>query len=125
MAQNRAIAGILKNFQLRPVKKLLFKFDPYSSDVRAIREVMFALHADKILSTNVNCVPKVEVMSDQSEPEMKVDFSDGQNVLFKTTNLTSLDILLKLHQMCTEKDPKKMERNVIDTKSSRKKASKK
>ncbi|XP_060085276.1 large ribosomal subunit protein mL53-like [Ylistrum balloti] len=125
MAQKRAIAGILKNFQIRAVKKMFFKFDPYSADVRSIREVMFALHADKILSTNLNCTPKVEIMSDQSEPEMKVDFSDGQKVLFKTKNLTTLDILLRFHQLCSEKDPKKTETNVIDTKSSRKKVSKK
>ncbi|XP_021356214.1 39S ribosomal protein L53, mitochondrial-like [Mizuhopecten yessoensis] len=125
MAHNRAISGILKNFQIRPIKKMIFKFDPYSSDVRAIREVLYALHSDKILSTNLNCVPKVDIMSDQSEPEMKVDFTDGQKVLFKTKNLTTLDVLLKLHGMCTEKDPKKLETSTIDTKSSRKKVSKK
>ncbi|XP_069106035.1 large ribosomal subunit protein mL53-like [Argopecten irradians] len=124
-SQVRAITGILKNFQIRPVKKMVFKFDPYSTDVRAIREVLFALHQDQILSTNVNCVPKVEIMSDQSEPQLKVDFSDGQNVLFKTKNLTTLDILLKLNRLCTEKDPKRIETNVIDTKSSRKKVAKK
>ncbi|XP_067667833.1 large ribosomal subunit protein mL53-like [Haliotis asinina] len=118
---SRSIGKILRNLQFRPVKDMKFTFDPYKNNVRSIREVLFQLQSPKLISTNENVNMKLDVKSDRSDPRIDINFSDGQKLIFKTANLTTLEILDRLNQVCMDKDPKKNEVATLTTKTARKK----
>ncbi|XP_041360768.1 39S ribosomal protein L53, mitochondrial-like [Gigantopelta aegis] len=120
MAFNK-IAKLINTLQLRAVKQVKFSFDPFSENVRSIREVLYQLHFPRVLSTNQNVNLKVDVRSDRSEPVINIGFSDGQKLLFKTQHLTTLEILERIYKVCQDKDPKKGETPVVATKSLKKK----
>ncbi|KAK3609019.1 hypothetical protein CHS0354_039320 [Potamilus streckersoni] len=105
----QAIGTLLQTFHLRAIKNFKFSFDPYGNNTRSVRDMVFHMHSPRILQTNQNCSMKVNVMSDKSEPRIDITFVDGHKVLFKTENLTTLDILQRLKTFNAEKDPKKDE----------------
>ncbi|KAL5014010.1 hypothetical protein ScPMuIL_008280 [Solemya velum] len=104
---HKSIIKILKSFNLRAVKNLAFTFDPYHENVRSIRELLFQMHARKIVNTNPNVETKVNIKADRCDPTINVKFVDGHEMIFKTKYLTTLDILERLNAACIEKDPKK------------------
>ena len=100
---------VMTSFHIRPVKSMKFVFDPYHPNVRSMRESLFLLKLPKIIKTNLNCSTKVDIKSDRCEPEIQISFIDDHQLLFKTANLTTLDILEKFRELCDAKDPKKDE----------------
>ncbi|KAK7091687.1 large ribosomal subunit protein mL53-like [Littorina saxatilis] len=118
MAQ-RGIAKLLKSYHLRAVKSMKFTFDPYGSNVRSIREVLYQMHFPKIVSTNPGALLKVDIKSDRTEPCMDVSFVDGHRLLMKTGNLSTLEVLDHLWEFIDTKDPKKDEAPALKTKASK------
>lgn len=86
-----AIGKQLKLVNLKPVKKVVYKFDPFQPNVKSIRFVllestvsflldslsyhlrdcMFILSSEKIQSTNPQCVFKTDIV-DNCEPTLAV-----------------------------------------------------
>ncbi len=60
----------LKEIDLRPVQRVVFKFDPFHPNVRDFRDLMFHLSSSKIRNSNNKCVYKTDVVSDRSDPEL-------------------------------------------------------
>ncbi|XP_076434563.1 large ribosomal subunit protein mL53-like isoform X2 [Babylonia areolata] len=114
---HRRIAKMLKMYHLRPVKSMKFTFDPYTSNVRSIREVLFQMHTPRIVNTNQNTYLKVDVKSDGTEPAIDVIFVDGHRLLMKTKHLSTVEILDRLWEFCDAKDPKKGEAPALQTKA--------
>ncbi|XP_052096852.1 probable 39S ribosomal protein L53, mitochondrial [Mytilus californianus] len=107
----------LEAFHLRSMKSIKFTFDPYHPNIRSMRECLFLIKQARILKTNLNCATKVDVKSNRCDPEINIAFIDDHKVKFKTSELTTLDILQRLHEFSDEKDPKKNEKVVVMTKA--------
>ncbi|XP_059150001.1 large ribosomal subunit protein mL53-like isoform X1 [Physella acuta] len=118
-ALRKATSYLIKRLHLRPVKKIKFTFDPYMNNVKSIRDVASTLHLPDVLETNVGTAVKFDIRSDRIEPQIDVEFNDGEKLIFKTGNLSHLEILDYLYEYVDEKDPKKHEGPELVTKSSK------
>ncbi|XP_076678945.1 mitochondrial ribosomal protein L53 [Andrena cerasifolii] len=87
-----AIAKHLRSLSLKPVKSISIKFDPFHNAMET-RDFFFHITTPKIIATNPRCIVKPKIVSDRSEPEVTVKLLSGDNVVFKSANLTSLNIL--------------------------------
>ncbi|XP_076246692.1 mitochondrial ribosomal protein L53 [Calliopsis andreniformis] len=87
-----AIAKHLRNLTLKPVKSINVKFDPYHNALEA-RDFFFHITTPKIIATNPRCIVKPKIVSDLSEPEITVKLLSGDNIVFKSSHLTCLNIL--------------------------------
>ncbi|GAB6019493.1 mitochondrial ribosomal protein L53 [Chamberlinius hualienensis] len=84
----------LKKVELKPAKKLEFKFDPFHENVTSIRDFMFYMSGEKYRSTNPSCAFKTEICSDRSDPTVTVTLAENdRQVLFKTGNLSAVELL--------------------------------
>ncbi|XP_059150002.1 large ribosomal subunit protein mL53-like isoform X2 [Physella acuta] len=83
------------------------------------RDVASTLHLPDVLETNVGTAVKFDIRSDRIEPQIDVEFNDGEKLIFKTGNLSHLEILDYLYEYVDEKDPKKHEGPELVTKSSK------
>jgi len=83
----------LKLVDLRPVKRITYKFDPFHPNTKDFRKLMFLMSSTKIRDTNYNCEFKTEVLSNMSEPEILCKLENGNQVKFEAVNLTNLEIL--------------------------------
>ncbi|XP_013400714.1 39S ribosomal protein L53, mitochondrial-like [Lingula anatina] len=97
------LASLVTKLNISPVKRIEFSFDPFGTNVRSCRDALFHLYSNNVRVTNVNCILKVNVKSDRSDPNMNVIFNDGLKVLFKTNNLTTLELLRTFDNMCRER----------------------
>ena len=48
---------------------------------------------DLIQKSNPKCLWKTEMVSDRSEPTIKIELNEGDSLLFKTANLRAVEIL--------------------------------
>lgn len=118
-ALRKATTYLIKRMHLRPVKKIQFTFDPYMKNVTSIRDVASTLHKPDILETNLSTILKFDIKSDRTEPRMDVVFNDGEKLVFKTSNLSQLEILDYLFEYVEDKDPRKNEGPELTTKSAK------
>ncbi|XP_005107085.1 uncharacterized protein LOC101864014 [Aplysia californica] len=118
-AVRKATTFLVKRMHLRPVRKIQFVFDPYLKSSASVRDVATVLHLPNVLETNQGTQFKFDIKADRSEPQMHVEFNDGHQVLFKTMNLTKLEILDYLFEYVDEKDLKKNESPELVTKSAK------
>ncbi|RUS70117.1 hypothetical protein EGW08_022118 [Elysia chlorotica] len=118
-ALRKATTYLVKRMHLRPVKQIKFTFDPYMKNVTSIRDVASTLHRPEILETNQGTVLKFDIKSDGTEPRIDVNFNDGEKLVFKTLNLSQLEILDYLFEYVEEKDPRKNEGPELATKASK------
>ncbi|XP_031848808.1 mitochondrial ribosomal protein L53 [Nomia melanderi] len=88
-----AIAKHLRSLTLKPVKSINVKFDPFDYNALQTRDFFFHITTPKIFATNPNCTVKPQIVSDLSEPVVTFKLLSGDNVVVKSANLTSLNIL--------------------------------
>lgn len=62
---------------------------------------------EKIRASNPKCSIRYTVLTDRSDPVIRVELSNGQQVIYNTVNLTELEIFqhLKKCQARLEEDP--------------------
>ncbi|CDI98759.1 mitochondrial ribosomal protein l53 [Echinococcus multilocularis] len=84
---------LLEQINLKPVKSIAFSFSPFFSHTYSIRQVCALLYRPRWRSSNDNCTLKVNVLSDKSEPQIQVTFSNGSVLVIKTANLTDREVL--------------------------------
>ncbi|XP_062584382.1 uncharacterized protein LOC134246122 [Saccostrea cucullata] len=98
-----ALNIFIKQMNLKPLKNIKFTFDPYHKGVRSIREMMCIINSPKLLDTNQNLTTKVDIKSDRTSPQMKLNFADGHTVIFKTEHLSTLTIAQKFAKLCQDR----------------------
>ncbi|EFX81361.1 hypothetical protein DAPPUDRAFT_303408 [Daphnia pulex] len=103
-----AIGKQLKSVNLKPVKQVVFKFDPFRPNVKTIRDCMFLLSSAKVVNTNPRCIVKTEI-ADNCEPTISVTLDIGKNLLFKTENLNTLEVLQQFNKIVVPLLPKEEE----------------
>ncbi|XP_076168951.1 mitochondrial ribosomal protein L53 [Ptiloglossa arizonensis] len=116
-----AIAKQLRLLTLKPVKSINIKFDPFDTGASEIRSFFFHITTPKIYATNPFCVVKPQFTSDLSEPLVTFNLVSGDNVIFKSRNLTSLNILQLYNKHITPMAPAESE---IEEKVAKKKKKK-
>ncbi|VVC36974.1 Ribosomal protein L53, mitochondrial [Cinara cedri] len=91
---------------LKPVKKVLIKFDPFAQNAVTARNFMYYLLSPKVINTNPLCLVRTEVENNRSEPTVEASLVNGESVLFKCNNLTVLEIFQQFNKHITPLAPK-------------------
>ncbi|KAI5713158.1 hypothetical protein M8J76_007752 [Diaphorina citri] len=101
---------------LKPVKKIVFKFDPFDDGCLTVRKFMWHFNIRTVLKTNPLCSVKTEIVCDRSEPVVDVSLANGESVLFKTRNLNELELFQLFNKHITTLAPKE-EANATEVKT--------
>ncbi|NXY91084.1 RM53 protein, partial [Alcedo cyanopectus] len=91
---------------LRPVKSIMVRFCPFESNVESTRKFLGCIYHKRIQATNTNCEVMTDVRHDGSEPLIDVMFVDGERLIMKGANLTTVEMLTALKSRCNEKELK-------------------
>jgi len=83
----------LQGLQIKHLNRVHFTFDPFHPQVDSIRDLLFHLTTVKVRKTNPKCLFKTSVVCDRREPQIEAKLENGEELLYKTSNLTSLEIL--------------------------------
>uniref|UniRef100_A0A183S976 Large ribosomal subunit protein mL53 n=1 Tax=Schistocephalus solidus TaxID=70667 RepID=A0A183S976_SCHSO len=105
---------ILTQLNLKPVKSIAFTFNPFFSRTFSIRNLCSLLNSPRWRSSNENCLIKVNVRSDMTEPQIQVHFSKffansltriaaGDILVIKTENLSDREALEIIITQCQER----------------------
>ena len=87
---------------LQPVKKITFKFDPFTKNCTGVRDMIAVMSSEKVRRTNPKCGFKTDVVDDGSEPTMRVELGgdhEGKKILFEAGLLSSHDILEQFNRI--------------------------
>lgn len=105
MAAARAVVlrKLREACHLKTVKSITFRFDPFTPNVRSCRDVLSIIGSNNVRSTNEKCRVKTKVQSDRSEPAFDVEFDDTSKVVFKTENLTTVELMTLFNKMIVHK----------------------
>ncbi|XP_030766895.1 39S ribosomal protein L53, mitochondrial [Sitophilus oryzae] len=101
-----AICKQLNAVNLQPVKKIQVQFDPFHHNAVTARDFLFHITSSKVQQTNLNCSIKTNVVSDRSEPYIKIDLIENGSVKFLLNNLTVLEVLQGINKHISSKVPK-------------------
>ncbi|XP_064010051.1 large ribosomal subunit protein mL53 [Pogoniulus pusillus] len=91
---------------LRPVKSIVVRFCPFETNVESTRKFLQRINHKNIQATNRNCEVTADVRHDGSEPVVDVKFADGDRLIMKGANLTTVEMLTALGSRCSAKDIK-------------------
>ncbi|XP_020279328.1 39S ribosomal protein L53, mitochondrial [Pseudomyrmex gracilis] len=83
----------VKLINLKPVKRIIVRFDPFHENVTETRRFLTILTYPKVVKTNPYCVLKTDVVCDRSEPTITFNLQSDEKVILKTANLSCLNIL--------------------------------
>jgi len=97
-----------KALNLQPLKKITFSFDPFRPEVKGIRDVMFSVSHKKCRASNPKCAVKTEILSDGSQPLVKLEFADNvtaengvkrKPLVFRAATMTGLEMLYEMNRI--------------------------
>ncbi|XP_009333337.1 PREDICTED: 39S ribosomal protein L53, mitochondrial [Pygoscelis adeliae] len=74
--------------------------EPVGEDLKFLR----CINHKKIQATNRNCEVTADVRHDGSEPLVDVMFADGERLIMKGANLTTIEMLTALRSRCNAKE---------------------
>lgn len=94
---------------LRSVKSLAIKFNPFSIDSITAREFWNTILAKKVYTTNSMCQINVELLNNDKPSRIIVDFTDNTTVTLPTYKGKFLNLINDFNTEC-------LKRNPIDTK---------
>uniref|UniRef100_A0A1B6EMK7 Large ribosomal subunit protein mL53 n=1 Tax=Cuerna arida TaxID=1464854 RepID=A0A1B6EMK7_9HEMI len=112
-----AISKETKNLSLKPVKRIVFQFDPFVEESVHTRNFLFNLTKKSLIKTNPNLIVKTNVVCDRSDPSVTFSLENGSSVLFKAKNLTTLEMFQLYNKHITSLLPKEEPVTVLKTKS--------
>ncbi|XP_010004788.1 PREDICTED: 39S ribosomal protein L53, mitochondrial [Chaetura pelagica] len=75
------------------------------------RKFLACIYHKRIQSTNRNCEITADVRHDGSEPLVDVMFADGERLLMKGANLTTIEMLTALGSRCNAKELKEEQKS--------------
>ncbi|KAK9504778.1 hypothetical protein O3M35_008966 [Rhynocoris fuscipes] len=121
-----AIYKQLKSVTLKPVKRVQFKFDPFHEKVEQTRYFLYHLTTPSVLKTNLNCTFKTKILCDRSDPSINFTLANGEEIEFKSANLSALEMLKLFNNHISVLVPKDdLTSTPVATKSAKKTLSKK
>nr|XP_009486547.1 PREDICTED: 39S ribosomal protein L53, mitochondrial [Pelecanus crispus] len=75
------------------------------------RKFLGCINHKKIQATNRNCEVTADVRHDGSEPLVDVMFADGERLVMKGANLTTIEMLTALGSRCNAKELKEEQKS--------------
>ncbi|KAJ8881044.1 hypothetical protein PR048_017517 [Dryococelus australis] len=114
-----AITHQLRTVTLKPLKKIDVTFDPFGENAKDIREFMFFISSPKVRQTNPSCPIRANVVNDRSEPNIVLKLINGENLIFRSGNLTTLELFKLLNNYVTPLAPVEEVEAPVATKGSR------
>ncbi|NXU71792.1 RM53 protein, partial [Oreotrochilus melanogaster] len=75
------------------------------------RKFLEHINHKRIQNTNRNCEVTADVRHDGSEPVVDVMFADGDRLIMKGANLTTVEMLTALGSRCSAKDLKEEQKS--------------
>ncbi|XP_065566932.1 large ribosomal subunit protein mL53-like isoform X2 [Artemia franciscana] len=109
------ISKEVASVSLKPVKKIVFRFDPFREPARPIRDCIYYFSLDKVRKTNQKCIIKTDIVCNKTPPQIDVQLENGKSILFEAENLAVEDILKHFNLIVKPLVPKE-EESVIATK---------
>ncbi|KAK7068566.1 ribosomal protein, L53 [Halocaridina rubra] len=116
-----AIAKNCKILNLKPAKRIEFNFDPFGENVLSTRNVLTYLTQDKVRDTNPKCIIKTNVLCNRANPSINIAFDTGHKLIFKTQNLSTLEVLQLFNRFVSSTVKPEAEVSVPKTKAQKKK----
>lgn len=52
----------------------------------------------KMRASNPKCAIRINVLTDRSDPTIRIQLENGQHLIYNTSNLTELEVLQHLHK---------------------------
>lgn len=95
-----------KLINLKPVKRIVFKFDPFDENCVNSRKFMWHFNTRKVLKTNPLCIVRTDIVCDRSEPVIDVSLTNGESIHFKTRNLNEVELMELFNKHITSLVPK-------------------
>lgn len=83
----------IRGINLKEVKSVAVHFDPFTGDTQSVRQFVPALLGPKVRATNPQCRVRTKVLNDRSAPGFEAELASGTTLVFKTANLSVLDIV--------------------------------
>jgi len=124
-SRSSGVASAIKkqafSLNLKPVKRVFVKFDPFGENAVTARDFMYYLLSPNVIKTNPLCLIRSEVVNDRGEPTVDVSLVNGESVLFKCNNLTVLEIFQQFNKHITPLAPKEEITEALVTKTDKKK----
>lgn len=76
-------------FSLKNIKRVEVKFNPFHPNALSVREFLASTCTQRSIRTNPTCVSKVQVVSDDSDPLVTVQFNNGHKLMLNSKYLES------------------------------------
>ncbi|BES92348.1 unnamed protein product [Nesidiocoris tenuis] len=114
-----AVSKELRTLSLKPVKRVIFQFDPFHEKVEQTRLLMYYLNSKRVNKTNLQCVLRSNVVCDRSDPLVTFKLVSGHDVVFKSKNLSLLEMLKLYNEHITVLVPKEEPVAVVSTKATK------
>jgi len=83
----------MQSFNLKHITRIEYAFDPFHESAKFVRNCMFQTSGEKIRASNPKCAIRSTVLTDRSDPTVRVQLVNGQHLLYNAANLTELEIL--------------------------------
>lgn len=85
-------------FSLKNIKRLEVKFDPFHKNAASVREFYQGATIKKRLKTNVECLTRAQVVCDNSDPLVIVQFKNDHKLVINSKYLESNHIVKIIKQ---------------------------
>ncbi|XP_077990509.1 large ribosomal subunit protein mL53-like [Glandiceps talaboti] len=85
--------AFVRGVTLKAVKSVQVQFCPFEQRVRSARQFLSYIGNENMRSSNEKCRIETKIMNNKSEPIVNITFEDGNQLLFKSRNLTTTEIL--------------------------------
>lgn len=86
------------DFSLKNIKRLEVKFDPFHPNSGNVREFYQGSTTKKALKTNPECITRAQVVCDQSDPLVTVQFQNNHKLVLNSKYLESNHIVKLIKQ---------------------------
>ncbi|PNF25001.1 hypothetical protein B7P43_G07958 [Cryptotermes secundus] len=96
----------------------------FGSDIQ-MQEFLFSLTGSKVLTTNISCKIKTNILCDRSQPSITFTLSNNEVIVFKSANLTNLELLQLYNKHITPLASTEEPETIVPQTKSEKKARKK
>lgn len=86
-------------FNLKHVKRIDVKFNPFHQNAASVREFYQGVCSKKSIKTNPECSLKAKVVSDNDDPLITVQFADDHKLVINGKYLQSYHLLKLLKEL--------------------------
>uniref|UniRef100_A0A915PL17 Large ribosomal subunit protein mL53 n=1 Tax=Setaria digitata TaxID=48799 RepID=A0A915PL17_9BILA len=89
----------IRGMDLKNVKSIQFSFDPFHHDCRSLRTFWFLISSPYVQRTNQLIKVKCNIKNDRQPPYFYADLNDGKKLLFRTSGMHVMDLLMTFNRL--------------------------